>query len=629
MAGKYNVFSKDDCYLFGHGTHYEIYEKMGAHPMTIDGVDGVYFAVWAPHASYVNVVGDFNDWNRFEGSMTMIDDSGIFEAFIPEAKEGQLYKYCITTSVGELLFKADPYATSAELRPGTASRIADLRHHEWHDEHWFETRNTTPITDQAISIYEVHIGSWMRHPDNTYYTYKETAERLADYVKEMGYTHIELMGIAEHPFDGSWGYQVSGYYAPTSRFGTPADFMQFVDYMHQKGIGIILDWVPAHFPRDAHGLSNFDGTPCYEYADTRKGEHKEWGTKVFDFSKTEVITFLIANALYWVEKFHIDGLRVDAVSSMLYLDYGRSEGNWVPNKYGGHENLEAIEFFRHLNSMMKQRNPGAMMIAEESTSWPLITKDPAAGGLGFTFKWNMGWMHDFLDYMKLDPYFRKDNHSKMTFGLTYSYSENFILVISHDEVVHLKCSMLTKMPGIYEDKYANLKAGYTFMIGHPGKKLLFMGQDIGQWREWSEERELDWNVLEDAHNYDLQQFFKGLLHLYKQYPALHTHDADWDSFEWINCNDASRSIFSFLRKDPSGQGNFLFVINFTPMARDDYMVGVPRAGRYTLVLDESHGLYYKGQKKQILTAKKTPCDGRDFALVFPLAPYGIRVFKFT
>ena len=629
MAGKYNVFSKDDCYLFGHGTHYEIYEKMGAHPMTIDGVDGVYFAVWAPHASYVNVVGDFNDWNRFEGSMTMIDDSGIFEAFIPEAKEGQLYKYCITTSVGELLFKADPYATSAELRPGTASRIADLRHHEWHDEHWFETRNTIPITDQALSIYEVHIGSWMRHPDNSYYSYKETAERLADYVKDMGYTHIELMGIAEHPFDGSWGYQVSGYYAPTSRYGTPADFMQFVDYMHQKGIGVILDWVPAHFPRDAHGLSNFDGTPCYEYADTRKGEHKEWGTKVFDFSKTEVITFLIANALYWVEKFHIDGLRVDAVSSMLYLDYGRTEGNWVPNKYGGHENLEAIEFFRHLNSMMKQRNPGAMMIAEESTSWPLLTKEPAAGGLGFTYKWNMGWMHDFLDYMKLDPYFRKDNHNKMTFGLTYAYSENFILVISHDEVVHLKCSMLTKMPGIYEDKYANLKAGYTFMIGHPGKKLLFMGQDIGQWREWSEERELDWNVLEDAHNYDLQQFVKGLLHLYKQYPALHTHDTDWESFEWINCNDASRSIFSFLRKDPSGQGNFLFVINFTPMARDDYMVGVPRAGRYTLLLDESHGLYYKGQKKQILSAKKTPCDGRDFALVFPLAPYGIRVFKFT
>ena len=628
MAGKYNVFSKDDCYLFAHGTHYQIYEKLGAHPMEIDGVEGVYFAVWAPHASYVNVIGEFNNWDRFQDPMTVIDESGIFEAFLPHAKEGQLYKFCITTANGDILYKADPFATSSEFRPGTASRIADIRDYKWGDNGWFTKRDALPVQDRAMSIYEVHIGSWMRHPDGSYYTYEQTAERLGDYVEKMGYTHVELMGIAEHPFDGSWGYQVSGYYAPTSRYGTPREFMHLVDHLHQKGIGVILDWVPAHFPRDAHGLADFDGTPLFEYADSRKGEHKEWGTKVFDFSKTEVISFLIANALYWVEKFHIDGLRVDAVSSMLYLDYGRSDGNWVANKYGGRENLEVIEFFRHLNSIMGKRNPGAIMIAEESTAWPSITKDPSVGGLGFTFKWNMGWMHDFLDYMKLDPYFRRDNHNKMTFGLTYAYSENYILVISHDEVVHLKCSMLTKMPGIYEDKYSNLKAGYTFMTGHPGKKLLFMGQDIGQWREWSEERELDWNVLEDSHNADLQEFVKGLLHLYRDYPALHTHDSDWESFEWINCNDASRSIFSFLRKDPSGKGNFLFVINFTPMARDDYMVGAPREGRYTLMLDETHGLYGKGDKKQILTAKKTPCDGREYALEFPLPPYGIRVFKY-
>ncbi len=628
MASKYHVFSHDDCYLFGNSTHYEIYEKLGAHPMTIDGVDGVYFAVWAPHATYVNVVGEFNDWNPFAGSMSAIDDSGIYEAFLPEAHVGQLYKYCITTAAGEQIFKADPYASSSELRPGTASRIADLRGFVWHDAPWFAKRDRVPIFDQPLSIYECHIGSWKQHEDGSFYNYREAADELADYLLDMGYTHIELMGISEHPFDGSWGYQVTGYYAPTSRYGSPEDFMYFIDHFHRKGLGVILDWVPAHFPRDAHGLSLFDGEPLYEYADTRKGEHKEWGTKVFDLEKNEVRNFMIANALYWVEKFHLDGLRVDAVSSMLYLDYGRSQGNWVPNKYGGRENLDSIEFFRHLNSIMGQRNPGAMMIAEESTAWPALTKDVSNGGLGFTFKWNMGWMHDFLDYMKLDPYFRKDNHNKMTFSLTYSYSENFILVLSHDEVVHLKCSMLQKMPGIYEDKYSNLKAGYTYMIGHPGKKLLFMGQEFGQWREWSEDRGLDWYVLDDPHNADLKNFFRDLLHLYKQYPALHTHDTDWESFEWINCNDGTRSIFSFMRKDPSGKGNFVFVINFTPMERSDYMVGVPRAGRYTLMLDEEHGLYKPGEKKQILTAKKTPCDGREYALAFPLAPYGIRIFKF-
>jgi 1,4-alpha-glucan branching enzyme len=628
IMGKISTIISDvDRYLFGHGTHYEIYQKLGAHPMVLDGQEGVYFAVWAPHAQAVHVTGDFNGWNSQAAPMTPLADSGIFETFLPEASIGQLYKYVITTQEGQQLYKADPYAFEAEMRPGTASRISNLNRHIWADKAWLNSRKKTPAADKPLSIYEVHIGSWRRCEDGSFYDYRRCAEELADYVADMGYTHIELIGIAEYPFDGSWGYQVTGYYAPTSRYGSPEDFMYFIDYMHQKGIGVILDWVPAHFPKDAHGLADFDGTPTYEYADPKKGEHPDWGTKVFDYSKWEVVNFLIANALFWAEVYHVDGLRVDAVASMLYLDYGRPDGQWTPNKYGGKENLEVIEFFRHLNSIMKKRNPDVMMIAEESTAWPMITKDPENGGLGFTFKWNMGWMHDFLEYMKLDPLFRKGAHDKMTFGLTYSYSENFVLVLSHDEVVHLKCSMLSKMPGIYEDKYANLKVGYTYMIGHPGKKLLFMGQDFGQWREWSEERALDWDVLEDPHNADLKNFCRDLLHLYKKYPALHSHDSDWESFEWINCNDASRSIFSFMRKDPTAKGNFLFVCNFTPVARDDYKVGVPRKGRYTLILDQEHGLLPTGQKK-VMTAKKSPCDGREYSLTFPLPAYGIAIFRF-
>ena len=440
-----------------------------------------------------------------------------------------MYKYCIETQSGELIYKADPFANYAELRPGTASRITDISHLKWTDDRWMESRKKWDNKENPLSIYEVHMGSWMRHPgreDEGFYTYREFAEAITKYVKKMGYTHVELMGIAEHPFDGSWGYQVTGYFAPTSRYGTPEDFAYMINYLHRNGIGVILDWVPAHFPKDAHGLADFDGTPTFEYADPRKGEHPDWGTKIFDYEKPQVRNFLIANALFWIEHFHVDGLRVDAVASMLYLDYGKQDGQWVPNKYGGNQNLEAIEFFKHLNSVVLGRNPGTMMIAEESTAWPKVTGNPEDDGLGFSLKWNMGWMHDFTEYMKLDPYFRKNAHHMMTFSMEYAYSENYILVLSHDEVVHLKCSMLNKMPGEGFDKYANLKAAYAFMTGHPGKKLLFMGQEFAQLREWSEERELDWFLLSEEPHQQIQNWYRDLLHLYKKNPALYELDND-------------------------------------------------------------------------------------------------------
>ena len=483
-----------DHYLFGQGNHYEIYKKLGAHKVVNDKTEGVYFAVWAPNAKNVSVVGEFNDWNLERDRMERQEPLGIYVKFVPEAKEGQLYKFCIETQKGELLYKADPFANYAELRPGTASRITDLSRIRWTDDAWMKARKTWNHKKNPMSIYEVHMGSWMRHPgreDEGFYTYREFAEAIVKYVKEMGYTHVELMGIAEHPFDGSWGYQVTGYYAPTSRYGSPEDFAYLVDLLHKNNIGVILDWVPAHFPKDAHGLADFDGTPTFEYADPRLGEHPDWGTKVFDYGKAEVRNFLIANALFWIEHFHVDGLRVDAVASMLYLDYGKQDGQWVANKYGGNENLEAIDFFKHLNSVVLGRNKGAVMIAEESTAWPKVTGSPEDDGLGFSLKWNMGWMHDFTEYMKLDPYFRKNAHHMMTFAMQYAYSENYILVLSHDEVVHLKCSMINKMPGLGFDKFANLKAGYAFMMGHPGKKLLFMGQEFAQLREWREKREID------------------------------------------------------------------------------------------------------------------------------------------
>ena len=621
-----------DRYLFGQGTHYKIFEKLGAHPKTYKGKAGMYFAVWAPHAKAVGVVGDFNGWDPDAAPMSPLADSGIYEAFIPGVGLGELYKFAITTQEGMILFKADPYAVHAEFRPGTASITEDINGFKWDDAAWMETRKKADPVKSPMAIYEVHLGSWRkkdRPQKEGYYTYMEAAHELADYVKKMGYTHVELMGIAEHPYDGSWGYQVTGYYAPTSRYGTPKEFMYFVNYLHKKGIGIILDWVPAHFPKDAHGLADFDGQPLYEYADPRKGEHPDWGTKVFDYSKNEVKNFLIANALYWVENFHVDGLRVDAVASMLYLDYGRSDGNWVPNKYGENKNLEAIEFFRHLNSVLTGHLTGAMMIAEESTAWPGVTKPPEEGGLGFTFKWNMGWMHDFLEYMKLDPYFRKFNHNKMTFGITYATSENYILTLSHDEVVHLKCSMINKMPGLNGDKFANLKAGYTFMMGHPGKKLLFMGQDFGQYHEWDEKVSLDWYLAGEPLHKDLQKYYSDLLHVYQKYPALWQMDSDWNGFQWINANDGDRSIFSFIRRDETGKKNLLFVINFTPVARDDYRVGVPKSGTYSLILDSEHGLYKRGEHAFSARSKKSECDGQPYSFAYPLPAYGTAIFKFN
>lgn len=622
-----NVFLTDtDKYLFGKGTHYEIYEKLGAHITEVDGRKGVYFAVWAPNAAGICVVGDFNNWCGDNYEMRRHDDSGIFELFTENAHEGSLYKYLIYTRDGRMLYKADPYATYSQRRPDNASIVYDINRYQWNDGQWLAEEEKVEPTKRPMAIYEVHLGSWKKKDDGTpegFLNYREAAVQLVDYMKYMGYTHVELMGIAEHPFDGSWGYQVTGYFAPTSRYGTPEDFMYFVDYLHQNGIGVILDWVPAHFPKDEHGLANFDGTPTYEYADSRKGEHPDWGTKIFDYGRTQVISFLISNALYWVEKFHVDGLRVDAVASMLYLDYGRNQGQWVPNKYGGNGNLEAMDFFRHLNSVMRSRNPRAMTIAEESTAWPGITASEEEGGLGFTFKWNMGWMHDFLEYMKLDPYFRSNNHNKMTFAMTYAYSENFILVLSHDEVVHLKCSMINKMPGEYEDKFANLKVGYTFMMGHPGKKLLFMGQDFGQWAEWSEAKSLDWHLTNENMHSDLQKYVKRLLSIYNKYKSCYELDQNPEGFEWMDPDDNTRSIYSFVRKTLDGRDSILYVCNFTPVERPDFRVGVPCPGKYTLLLNE------KCEEGTEYIAEKIPTDRMEYSIPLPLAPYGTAVIKFN
>lgn len=624
-----------DQYLFGQGTHYDLYNKLGAHPMTVDEEEGVYFAVWAPNAAAVSIVGDFNEWDENATPMERLEPLGIYQIFLTEIKVGDIYKYCVTAQDGKKTLKADPYGFQAELRPNNASVVADISDFKWHDSRWMKKREKFDDKKNPMFVYEVHPGSWKKHEqteedEDGFYNYREIAHELAAYVKDMGYTHVELMGIAEHPFDGSWGYQVTNYFAPTSRHGSPEDFQYFMDYMHEHNIGVILDWVPAHFPRDAFGLAEFDGTCLYEYADPRKGEHPDWGTKVFDYGKTEVQNFLICNALFWLEHYHVDGLRVDAVASMLYLDYGREDGQWVPNIYGGNENLEAIEFFKHLNTIVKKRNPGIVMIAEESTAWPKVTDKAEYGGLDFSLKWNMGWMHDFLEYMKLDPYFRKYNHTKMNFAMVYAYSENYMLVLSHDEVVHMKCSMIEKMPGSYEDKFKNLMAGYAFMTGHPGKKLLFMGQDFGQHREWSEKRELDWFLLDKEPNRHLQAFVKELLHLYKNNKCLYEYDCYPEGFEWINADDGDRSIFSFVRHSESGKSNMLFVINFTPVERPDYRVGTTCRRKHTLVLssdDKKFGGTGKRRPKEYKPAKKE-CDGRKYSFRYKLPAYGVAVFKF-
>ena len=632
-----SYFTEMDSYLFGQSTHYEIYRKLGAHLTEQDGKKGVCFDVWAPRAAEVYVIGDFNGWNETSHKMHRVEpiSMGIFELFIPDVLEGAAYKYLILTVDGRKLYKADPYANYAQRCPGNASVVTNIDNFTWTDDAWIQARTATAEEDiyaKPMSIYEVHPGSWMRHPrgeDCGYYSYRELADSLVKYVKEMGYTHVELMGISEYPYDGSWGYQVTGYYAPTSRYGTPEDFAFLINEFHKNGIGVILDWVPAHFPKDAHGLAEFDGTPTYEYEDWRKGEHPQWGTKVFDYGRNEVKNFLIGSALMWIEHYHIDALRVDAVASMLYLNYGRKDGEWCPNIYGGSGNLEVIEFFKHVNTLMVQRNPGTMMIAEESTAWPGITHKAQKDGLNFTYKWNMGWMHDFLDYMKLDPLYRKYDHNKMTFGMSYNESEKFILVLSHDEVVHLKCSMINKMPGIGEDKFKNLMCGYAFMMGHAGKKLLFMGQEFGQLREWSEDRELDWYLLEDPSHKKIQNWMKALLHMYKKNPCLYELDHSWDGFEWINADDRDRSIFSFVRKSKDGKNNLLFVINFTPVAREDYKVGVLKRKAHKLILSsETEQFHNTGVREESYKPEKIECDGRTYSISYPLAPYEVAIFKF-
>ncbi len=641
-----NIITEADRYVFGEGNHYEIYNKMGAHFFEIDGVKGVYFAVWAPNAEAVSVVGDFNEWKPKKTPMKMLGTSGIWEAFVPEAKMWDMYKYAITTRKGEVLYKSDPYGFHSELRPGTASKIVDIDKFKWTDKKWLDKQETENPMKKPMAIYELHLGSWKKdysRNEDGFIDYKAMAKMLIPYIKEMGYTHVELMGVMEHPFDGSWGYQVTGYYAPTARYGGPAEFMYFVNEMHKNNIGVILDWVPAHFPKDAGGLAEFDGTCLYEYPDPRKGEHADWGTKIFNYEKNEVKNFLIANALFWVDKYHIDALRVDAVASMLYLDYGRTEGNWIPNKYGDNKNLEAIEFLKHLNSIMQKRIKRAYLIAEESTAFPQVTGDVEEGSLGFEFKWNMGWMNDFLDYMKTDPLFKKGNHNRATFSLTYANSENYILVLSHDEVVHLKCSMINKMPGYFIDKFANLKGAYTFMFGHPGKKLLFMGQEFAMLHEWSEAKEIEWYLLNEPLHLEMKEYVQNLLKIYRKYPALYAYDDDGRNFKWINADDAERSIFSFIRKNPTDyKGALLFICNFTPIERPDYCVGVPKAGTYKQILSSYSETTEKDTMKEYLDRKeknakeeqikykavKRECDNLPYRLNIPLRPYEALIIAF-
>ena len=609
-------FTQLDQYLFGQGTHYEIYKKLGAHPTSVRRKKGVYFAVWAPNAKSVSVVGEFNNWDTEANPMQKAGDIGVYELFVPGAKEGQLYKFYIKGAHGEELYKADPYANAAELRPGTASRITDITDYKWTDDKWLKQRENFDEKVQPVSIYEVHLGSWLKHSPTEenkegFYTYREAAPRLAEYVKEMGYTHVELMGIAEHPFDGSWGYQVTGYYAPTSRYGTPQDFKYLVDYLHRQKIGVILDWVPAHFPKDAHGLANFDGTAVYEHEDPRQGEHPDWGTKIYNYGRPEVKNFLIANALFWVEECHVDGLRVDAVASMLYLDYGKKDGEWVANKYGENKNLEAIEFFKHLNTVVLGRNHGTMMIAEESTAWPKVTEIPEKGGLGFTYKWNMGWMNDFLEYMKVDPYFRKYDHYKLTFSFEYAYSEKYILVLSHDEVVHGKATILQKMNGDYDGKFPQARAFYMYMYAHPGKKLNFMGNEFGQLREWDEKREQDWMLLDYPIHSGFARFMKDLNEIYLTHSALWEKDYQADGFRWIDCHQEQTCVYVLERS--SKKEHLTAVFNFSDRSQT-YELKLPGCQKIKELLNSDLEAYGGSLKRRRparkITAGRSFCAGR-------------------
>ena len=638
-----SIFSDFDLYLFGQGKEYAIYEKMGAHQRTVNGVAGVHFAVWAPNALSISVIGDFNNWDRGANLMRRRhDDLGVWECFIPGLQAGALYKYAIYSRFNNYTAeKTDPYGFATELRPKTASIVADIHQHPWQDEAWMQKRGQRQQLSSPISIYEVHLGSWRHVPErhkegasaeDRFMTYRELAHALAPYVQDRGFTHIELLPITEYPLDRSWGYQVVGYYAPTSRFGTPEDFQYFVDYMHQHGIGIILDWVPAHFPKDGHGLSYFDGTHLYEYADTRKGEHKEWGTLVFDYGRSEVRNFLVANALFWLKEYHIDGLRVDAVASMLYLDYQRKEGEWVANRYGGREHLEAVEFLRQLNEAVYAHQPGTLTIAEESTSWPLVSRPTYVGGLGFSMKWNMGWMHDMLDYMKLDPIYRRYYHNNITFSLMYAYSENFVLPLSHDEVVHLKGSMIHKMPGDLWQKFANLRAFYGYMWGHPGKKLLFMGSEFGQWHEWNYAESLDWHLLEppsDPHHAQLSSFIRDLNWLYQQEPALSMLDSDPEGFSWIDCHDSDNSVISFIRRSKKQEETLVSICNFTPVPRYGYRVGVPYAGEYYEVLNSDAARYGGSgiENKQFMPSGPIYWQSCPHSILLTLPPLSTIVLK--
>ena len=631
MALEHRI-SELDTYLFAKGTHYEIYEKMGAHLAEEDGKAGTYFSVWAPNARSVSVVGDFNNWDRTAHPMQPVQQSGIWDIFVPGVKAGDLYKFAVETSQGYTVLKADPYGNQSQLRPDNASVVADIRYFDWTDQAWRKAHQEKK-TESPMAIYEVHPGSWKKDPSmpGEFYNFKKLAVELADYVLEMGYTHVELIGLSEHPFDGSWGYQVSGYYAPTARYGTPADFMYFVNYMHDHGIGVILDWVPAHFPKDEFGLGRFDGTALYEHQDPRKGEHPEWGTYCFNYGRTEVSNFLVANALFWIEKFHVDGLRVDAVASMLYLDFGRSSGNWIPNEDGGNQNYEAITFLKHLNSIVAQRNPGAMMIAEESTAWPKVTGDVDDGGLDFTYKWNMGWMHDFLEYMKCDPIFRKYHQNQITFSFMYAYSENYVLVLSHDEVVHLKKSMIYKMPGTMPEKFGNLRAAYGLMMMHPGKKLLFMGQDFAQTAEWNEAKSLDWHLLEKyPEHQQLNHYYCDLLHFYQNEPALYELDDSPEGFAWINGSDAEHNMLTFCRMTKDKKNCLLCHFNFSPVAYENFQSGVLCPGTYTEVFN-SNAAEYGGTglvNPEPIEAVKESWDFKDYSIKYHLGAYGVCIFKF-
>lgn len=625
------VLSDFDLHLFGEGNNHKIYEKLGAHPMTVDGIEGTFFAVWAPCAKRVSVVGNFNQWDGRRHQMRSRGPSGVWELFIPGIGQGEIYKYEIKTPHNEIYVKADPYAFYSELRPNTASIVYDLNGYEWNDKDWMYERDHSNSFEKPMSIYEVHLGSWKRvsNDENGFHTYRELADMLVEYVKDMGYTHIELLPIAEHPFDGSWGYQITGYYAATSRYGEPKDFMYFVDKCHQNGIGVIMDWVPAHFPKDGHGLARFDGTALYEHYDPRQGEHPDWGTHIFNYGRNEVKNFLISNALFWFEKYHIDGLRVDAVASMLYLDYGKKDGEWIPNRWGGKENVDAIEFMQQLNSTVYKYHPGVMMIAEESTSWALVTKPPYTGGLGFAYKWNMGWMNDFLRYMSMDSIYRKYHQNLITFSLMYAFSENFILVLSHDEVVHGKCSMINKMPGDYWQKFAGLRASYGYLYGHPGKKLLFMGGEFGQFIEWNYKQSLDWFLLDYDMHKKMQDYVRDLNKLYKSEKALYEVDFHFDGFEWIDCNDTEHSMISFMRKGKDWRDSLIFVCNFTPVPHEDYRIGSPFDTVYDEIFNsdwEKYGGSNVGNFNEI-KAEKEPMHNKPYSMRLRIPPLATIVLK--